>query len=75
MSKKNKTVIVDMEGAIAILRNRGIVVDNKTNLAKKYNVTNATFLNWQKQANPAVKFIWDFCNETGLTFEELVKEI
>lgn len=71
---KEKTVIIDIKSALATLNNRGV----KTTfgeIAENHGVTTATLNNWGKKAQPSVKFILDFCNETGLTFEELVKEV
>lgn len=69
-----KKVIIDLRGGLLTLERRGIK-KSVTEVSENHGITSTTFQNWDKEAPKAVKFIWDFCNETGLTFEELVKEV
>jgi len=43
-------------------------------LAEENGITHVTLANWETEATPAVKFLFDFMKKTGCTFEELVKE-
>ena len=102
MSKETKATVIDLDGAMLMLKSRGIKT-SKAAVSDTHSVSVPTLMLWGTEApvtvslmnyclkhskkdfpqimknikgkDKALDFILDFCNETGLTFQELVKEV
>lgn len=70
----DKKVMIDWRGILLIQERKGVKTTAKA-LAEEYGVTTTTLANWDKEAPPVVQFIFNFCKNTGCTFEELVKQL
>lgn len=76
MEKEEKKLILDVKGAMLLLERRGIKLSVTEALEKYGNgVSRGSIQNYDIEAPKIIKFIWDLCQGTGLTFEELVKEV
>lgn len=75
MSKRKK-VIIDLKGALRILKRKNEVKITETDLSSEYGIATTTFQNWDVDATKAVTFVYHFLKDNPeIDFNDLVKEV
>jgi hypothetical protein len=70
---EEKQLIVDIEGVLLDLSRKGTKKTLKE-VCENRKVSQPIIKRWGKRASKSVIFIYEFMEETGCTFEELVRK-
>lgn len=70
-----KRIIIDLQGVALLISRRDGVKVSKTEIAKRFGITDETRRNYDEEAPNTVQQLYRFIKDHDIAFEDLVKEV